>query len=415
MNSGDTAFVLLCAAMVCFMTPGLAFFYGGLVRKQNVLTIMMQNFISMGVVTTIWFICGFSLAFGTDVHGIIGNLQYAFLNGVGLQPSVLYGHTIPFLAFFAFQLMFAIITPALITGAFAERMSFKGYLLFLALWSIAVYIPIAHWVWGGGFLQKMGVIDFAGGLVVHESAGIAALASAIFIGKRHTALGESTLPHNVTYVALGTGILWFGWFAFNGGSALAANAVAAIAVVDTGIAGASAMLAWLCISWLCEKKPGFTGSLVGAIVGMAAVTPGSGFVQPWGAFLIGIMAAVVVYMVIRLWARNAFDDALDVFSAHGVGGVLGTLLAGVFAVKSVGGIAGLVDGNPMQILIQLGAVAIVGVYSFGVTFLLLKLINRFVPVRVSEAEENKGLDECLHGERAYEFTETIAATASHQK
>ncbi|HMM30842.1 MAG TPA: ammonium transporter [Clostridia bacterium] len=407
MNSGDTAFVLLCAAMVCFMTPGLAFFYGGLVRKQHVLTIMMQNFISMGVVTVIWFVCGFSLAFGSDVHGIIGNLQYAFLNGVGMQPSNLYGQTIPFLAFFAFQLMFAIITPALITGAFADRMSFKGYLLFVALWSIAVYIPIAHWVWGGGFLQQMGVVDFAGGLVVHESAGIAALASAIFIGKRHIAPGESTSPHNVTYVALGTGILWFGWFAFNGGSALAANAVAAVAVVNTGVAGASAMLAWLCLGWLSEKKPSFTGSLVGAIVGMAAVTPGSGFVQPWGAFLIGIAAAAVVYTVIRLWAKNVIDDALDVFGAHGVGGVLGTLLLGVFAVKGVGGVAGLVDGNTTQFFIQLGAVAIVGAYAFGVTFLLLKLINRFVPLRVPEAEERKGLDAYLHGESAYEFSETV--------
>ncbi len=415
MNSGDTAFVLLCAAMVCFMTPGLAFFYGGLVRKQHVLTIMMQNFISMGVVTVIWFVCGFSLAFGTDVHGIIGNLQYAFLNGVGMQPSTLYGQTIPFLAFFAFQLMFAIITPALITGAFADRMSFKGYLLFVALWSIAVYIPIAHWVWGGGFLQQMGVVDFAGGLVVHESAGVAALASAIFIGKRHIVPGESTSPHNATYVALGTGILWFGWFAFNGGSALAANAVAAVAVVNTGIAGASAMLTWLCIGWFLEKKPGVTGSLVGSIVGMAAVTPGSGFVQPWSALLIGIAAAAVVYMVIRLLKKSAVDDALDVFGAHGVGGVLGTLLLGVLAVKSVGGAAGLIDGNPMQFLIQLGAVAIVGVYSFGMTFLLLKLINRFVPVRVPEAEERKGLDGYLHGEAAYEFAGTVTQTDLHNK
>lgn len=419
-NAGDTGFILICAALVCLMTPGLAFFYGGLVRRKNVLTIMMQSFISMGVVTLIWVVCGFSLAFGSDVHGIIGNFQYAFLRGVGLAPSSVYGPTIPFVAFFVFQLMFAVITPALITGAFADRFSFKGYLVFLVVWSLLVYIPIVHWVWGGGFLQKLGVIDFAGGLTVHASAGIAALASAIFLGKRTIQPGESTAPHDITYVALGTGLLWFGWFGFNGGSALAANGTAAAAVTNTFIAGAAAMVAWLWISTVYEKHASLTAALTGAIAGCAVITPASGYVEPWAALIIGLAAGMVCYYAVRIHAKSGVDDALDVWSVHGVGGVLGTLLAGIFAVKSVGGASGLIDGNPRQFLVELLAVAIVLAYSFVLTFGMLKVINLFVPIRVSKEEEVRGLDLCLHGECAYGVPEetgasVAAASAGHGK
>ena len=262
-NTGDTALVLISAALVCLMTPGLAFFYGGLVRKKNVLTIMMQNFISMGVVTVIWVFGGFSLAFGKDIGGVIGNFQYFLLNGVGITPNPNYGSTIPFLAFFVYQEMFAVITPALITGAFADRVNFKSYLKFLVFWSILIYVPVSHWIWGGGFLAKMGVVDFAGGIVVHVTAGIAALASVIFVGKRKILPEENTAPHNIAFVALGTGLLWFGWFGFNGGSALAANGIAAIAFVNTDIAGSVAMVIWLIISWKHEKRPSLVGALTG--------------------------------------------------------------------------------------------------------------------------------------------------------
>jgi ammonium transporter, Amt family len=400
-NSGDTAFVLISAALVCLMTPGLAFFYGGLVRKKNVLTIMMQSFISMGIVTAIWFFGGFSLAFGQDVHGIIGTLQYAFLNGVGMDPSSTYGTTIPFITFFTYQQMFAIITPALITGAFADRVSFKSYLIFLVLWSLLVYIPFAHWIWGGGFLQKLGVVDFAGGMVVHVSAGVAALASVFFIGKRVMPASENSTPHNVTYVALGTGLLWFGWFGFNGGSALAANGVAAAAFVNTDIAGSIAMVTWLFISWIHEKRPSFVGALTGAVAGLATITPCAGFIPPWAAVIVGFLAGSVCYLAVQWRIHMDWDDALDVWGVHGVGGILGSILVGVFAVQSVGGVDGLIAGNPRQLFVQILAVAITAVYAFVVTYLLLKVINVFVPVRVSKEEEIRGLDESIHKEEAY--------------
>ncbi len=400
-NSGDTAFVLISAALVCLMTPGLAFFYGGLVRKKNVLTIMMQSFISMGIVTAIWFFGGFSLAFGQDVHGIIGTLQYAFLNGVGMDPSSTYGTTIPFITFFTYQQMFAIITPALITGAFADRVSFKSYLIFLVLWSLLIYIPFAHWIWGGGFLQKLGVVDFAGGMVVHVSAGVAALASVFFIGKRVMPASENSTPHNVTYVALGTGLLWFGWFGFNGGSALAANGVAAAAFVNTDIAGSIAMVTWLFISWIHEKRPSFVGALTGAVAGLATITPCAGFIEPWAAVIVGFLAGGVCYLAVQWRIHMDWDDALDVWGVHGVGGMLGSILVGVFAVQSIGGVDGLIAGNPRQLFIQILAVAITAVYAFVVTYLLLKVINVFVPVRVSKDEEIRGLDESIHKEEAY--------------
>lgn len=402
-NVGDTAFVLISAALVCLMTPGLAFFYGGLVRKKNVLTIMMQSFISMGIVTLIWIFGGFSLAFGPDIHGIIGNLQYFALKGVGMAPHSTYGPTIPFLTFFTYQEMFAIITPALITGAFADRINFKSYLKFLVVWSILIYIPLCHWIWGGGFLQKLGVVDFAGGIVVHVSAGIAALASVFFVGKRKILPGEKTTPHNIAFVALGTGLLWFGWFGFNGGSALSANGIAATAFINTDIAGSIAMVTWLLISWKLEKKPTLLGALTGAVAGLATITPAAGYVRPWAAVIIGILSAIVCYICVQIRIKLDWDDALDVWGVHGVGGILGSILVGVLAEPSVNGVSGLIFGDFHQFWIQLFAVILTGVYSFIVTFGILKILNKFESVRVSEEIEIEGLDSALHGESAYEF------------
>ena len=402
-NTGDTAFVLMSAALVCLMTPGLAFFYGGLVSRKNVLTIMMQSFISMGVVTAIWFIAGFSLTFGPDIGGWIGGLDYMFLKGVGMAPSTTYGPTIPFITFFTYQQMFAIITPALITGAFADRVNFKSYLIFLVFWSILVYIPFAHWIWGGGFLQKLGVVDFAGGIVVHVSAGMAALASVFFVGKRIPQTEEERAPHNITYVALGTGLLWFGWFGFNGGSALGANGIAAAAFVNTDIAGSIAMLTWLIISWVHEKRPSFLGALTGAVAGLATITPAAGFVEPWAAFVIGILAGAVCYFAVQLRLKKDWDDALDVWGVHGVGGILGSILVGIFAVKGVGGVSGLIEGNGHQLLVQILAVLLTGLYAYVVTYGILFVVNKFVPVRVPKDNEIHGLDASIHNEEAYKM------------
>jgi len=400
-NSGDTAFVLISSALICLMTPGLAFFYGGLVRRKNALTIMMQSFISMGVVAVVWFVCGFSLAFGKDVNGVIGSFQYVFLNGVGLAPNSTYGPTIPFIAFFLFQLMFAIITPALMTGAFADRLKFKSYLIFLVAWTLLVYAPAAHVIWGGGFLQKLGVADFAGGLAIHTTAGISALATVFFVGKRKLAPNEDTKPHNIPYVALGTGLLWFGWFGFNGGSALAANGTAAIACANTAIGGAFAMVTWFAFAWMRDKRPSFVEALTGAVAGLAAVTPAAGYVAPWAAAAIGLSAGVICNLAVMLRKKAGWDDALDVWGVHGVGGILGSILLGVFAQGAFGGVNGVIAGNPKQLWIQLLAVAITTVYSFVVTFILLKFINIFSVARVSEAVELKGLDETTFDEVAY--------------
>ncbi len=402
-DSAATAMVLISAALVFVMTPGLAFFYGGLVRRKNVLSIMMQSFMSMGVVTAIWVFGGFSLAFGKDIGGIIGDLRYFGLNGVGFAPGIVAGvqQNIPFLAFFIFQEMFAIITPALITGAFADRVSFKSYMIFLVIWSILVYIPLAHWTWGGGFLAQLGLVDFAGGIVVHMSAGFAALASVFIVGKRKIAKTEHVEPHNITYVALGTGLLWFGWFGFNGGSALAANGLTAIAFVNTDICASLAMITWLLISWIHEGKPSMVGALVGSVAGLVSITPGAGYVQPWAAAVIGVITAFVCYGAVQLRARFGWDDALDVWACHGVGGTLGTIVTGIFAASAVNGVSGLIEGNVHQFLVQLAAAAFVVVYSFGMTWIILKIQNHFSPVRVSDEVEVKGLDEGLFGETAY--------------
>ncbi|MGH2487345.1 MAG: ammonium transporter [Ktedonobacterales bacterium] len=402
LNTGDTSFILLSAALVLLMTPGLAFFYGGLVRHKNVLTIMMQSYVSMGVVTLLWVLFGFSLAYSGDHAGLIGDFRFAGLHDVGVAPSHLYAPTVPFLAFFLFQLMFAIITPALISGAFADRVSFRAYLIFLVLWSVLVYIPFVHWVWGGGFLAQWGVKDFAGGIVVHLSAGMAALASVFVVGKRRVTADEKFLPHNVPFVALGAGLLWFGWFGFNGGSALAANGVAAVAFVNTNSAAAAGMVMWLALTWWRENRPSVTGAMTGAVAGLATVTPAAGYVPPWAAIVIGLLAALVCYAAIQFRVRRDWDDALDVWGVHGVGGALGTILTGVFAFAAINGVNGLFAGNAHQLGVQFVGVAIAAVYSFAVTYLILKGINRFVPVRVSDAIEARGLDEILHGEPAYQ-------------
>src|SRR6266700_309302 len=364
-NAGDTAFVLVSAALVALMTPGLAFFYGGLVRRKNFLAIMMQSFISMGVVTTIWVLVGYSLAFSGDEGGIIGNLSWVGLRHVGEAPGP-WAPTIPAAAHFVFQEMFAIITPALITGAFADRVNFKRYLQFLVLWSLLVYVPLVHWIWGGGFLAKWGVLDFAGGMVVHTSAGFAALASVWVVGTRHFAPGERTLPHNVAFVALGTGLLWFGWFGFNAGSALAANGVAAQAFVNTDIAGSIAMCTWLAISWLRDGKPSLVGAFTGAVAGLACITPAAGYIPTWAAFFVGLLAGSICYMAVMLRDRLKWDDALDVWAAHGVGGLMGTILLGFFAYLSVNaaGANGLFAGHAKFFGIQVGAALFTAAYSF---------------------------------------------------
>ena len=413
-NAADTAFLLISAALVCLMTPGLAFFYGGLVRHKNVLTIMMQSYISMGVVTILWVLVGFSLAYSGDAFGLglIGNLREVGLQGVGLTPSPVYAPTVPFLAFFLFQLMFAIITPALISGAFADRVSFKAYLIFLVLWSLLVYIPFVHWVWGGGFLHQMGVVDFAGGIVVHLSAGMAALASVFVIGNRNLARGEKALPHNLPFMALGAGLLWFGWFGFNGGSELAANGVAAVAFVNTNTAAATGMVTWMALTWWREQKPSMSGALTGAVAGLATVTPAAGYVPPWAAVVIGLLAAVACYAAIQFRMRRDWDDALDVWGVHGIGGGLGTILTGVFAVAAINSVKGLIAGDWRQLGVQVLGVIIAGAYAFIVTFGLLKLINLITPVRVDAEAEARGLDDLLHGEAAYTEPSTVAATTT---
>jgi ammonium transporter, Amt family len=401
-NAGDTAFVLVSAALVAVMTPGLAFFYGGLVRRKNFLAIMMQSFISMGVVTAIWVTVGYSLAFSGDVGGIIGNLNWVGLRHVGELPGPWAPH-IPAAAHFVFQEMFAIITPALITGAFADRVHFKAYLKFLVAWSLLVYVPLVHWIWGGGFLAKWGALDFAGGMVVHASAGFAALASVWVVGARKFAPGERTMPHNVAFVALGTGLLWFGWFGFNGGSALAANGVAAQAFVNTDIAGSIAMCTWLFISWRRTGKPSLVGAFTGAVAGLACITPCAGYVPTWAAFVIGLAAGSVCYLAVMFRERRKWDDALDVWAAHGVGGLMGTILLGVFAFASVNaaGADGLAAGNAKFFGIQVASASLVAVYAFVVTWVILKVLNWFEPVRVPDTLELQGLDTEMDEQEAY--------------
>ena len=393
-------FMLIATSLVMLMTPGLAFFYGGLVGRKNVLTIMIQSFVSMGITTVLWFIVGYSMCF-SGTGGIIGNLQNAFLNGIDVN-SVFGNPQIPLYVFIAYQMMFAIITPALITGAFTNRVRFGAYLFFLVLWLLLVYFPMVHMVWGGGLLQKWGVLDFAGGIVVHNIAGMAALASVVFVGKR---LFPDKGPHSIPLVALGTGLLWFGWYGFNAGSELAVNGVTAVAFLNTDIAASFAAIVWLIVAWIIEKKPKFIGLLTGAVAGLATITPAAGYVTPASAVIIGCMAGVVCYFAVSLKNRLKLDDALDVWGVHGVGGFIGIILLGFFADLSVNaaGSNGLLLGNVNFFLKETAAVLFSSIYAFGMSFVMLWLINKFTPVKVSIQEEENGLDAALHGENAYEM------------
>ena len=404
-NSGDTAWVLTSTALVMLMTPGLALFYGGLVRRKNVLSTIMHSVFILALVSVTWVLFGFTLAFGKDVNGwgIIGGLDYIGLHGVGKEPLAQYAPNIPGSAYMAFQMMFAVITPALITGAFAERKRFKAFVLFSLLWTLLVYSPIAHWVWGeGGWLRNLGAIDFAGGTVVHISSGVAALVAALVLGPRVRRESERFEPHDVRLTVIGAGLLWFGWFGFNGGSALAADGTAANAFVVTNTAAGMAALTWITVSWLHKGTPSVVGAVAGGVAGLVAITPASGFVDPSAAIIIGFAAGATCYGAILLRERLKIDDALDVWAVHGVGGTLGAILTGVFAVAAVGGASGLIDGNAGQVGKQLVAVAATWIYSGLATFAILKVVDFFVGIRVEESEEEAGLDSSQHGEVAWQ-------------
>jgi ammonium transporter, Amt family len=398
LDTGNTSFMILCSSLVMLMTPGLAFFYGGLVGRRNVLAIMMQSFVSMGWTTVIWFVAGYSLCFSGDVGGVIGNLDMAFLKGVTLAtPSPTPG--IPLLVHVAYQMMFAIITPALITGAFANRVSFKAYMAFLTLWLFFVYFPFVHMIWGGGILQKWGVLDFAGGIVVHNTAGLAALASVLYVGRRRVQDGGA---HSVPLVALGTGLLWFGWYGFNAGSELKVDDITATAFLNTDIAASFAAVTWLFVEWWYAKKPHFVGLLTGAVAGLATITPAAGYVPIYASVVIGIAAGTVCYYAIQLKNRLHWDDALDVWGVHGMGGLLGIVLLGVFAGTAINqsGAQGLVHGTATFFAKQLAAGIGCSAYAFAFTYLMLKVIDKITPVRVG-AEAEEGLDAAMHGETAY--------------
>jgi Amt family ammonium transporter len=403
-NAGDTSFMLVSAALVMFMTPGLAFFYGGMVRSKNVLGTIMQSFVIIGLVTIIWVFYGYSLSFGPDVGHLIGNLQWLGLKGVGLEPNADYAGTIPHVTFMIYQAMFAIITPALITGAFAERMKFNAFLAFVVLWSTFVYMPIAHWVWGvGGWIRNLGALDFAGGTVVHISSGIAALAAALVLGKRRGFREEPMMPHNLPLTILGAGMLWFGWFGFNAGSALTAGALSSSAFVVTHIAAATAALVWVMVEWMHRGNPTTLGAASGCVAGLVAITPASGFVGPMAAILIGMGAGIFCYWAIVLKWKLGYDDSLDVVGVHGVGGTWGALATGLFAEKAINpaGANGLFFGNPSLLGVQAIAVIATIAYSFLVTLIILKVISVFFGLRVTEDEEETGLDLSQHSETGY--------------
>ncbi len=405
-DSGDTSWILISSALVMLMTPGLALFYGGMVRSKNVLGTIMQSFIALGVVTIQWVLYGYSLAFGPDIGHVIGSLSWVGLRGVGLNPYPDYSATIPHQAFMIFQMMFAVITPALITGAIAERFKFKTYLLFLILWTTFVYDPLAHWVWGvGGWIRNLGALDFAGGLVVHVSSGMAALVAALLIGKRKGYGDEPMPPHNLTLTLLGAALLWFGWFGFNGGSAVASGSLATSAFVVTHISTAAAALSWMIAEWAYRGNPTALGAASGAVAGLVAITPASGFVGPVSAIIIGLAAGALCYYAINLKSKLGYDDSLDVVGVHGVGGTWGALATGLFASKAINsaGTDGLFFGNPSLIGIQALSVVSTWVYSFVVTLIILKILDWTVGLRVTEEHEITGLDLSQHGETGYSF------------
>ncbi|MCX6274296.1 MAG: ammonium transporter [Bacteroidetes bacterium] len=401
-DTGTTGFMLLATSLVMLMTPGLAFFYGGLAGKRNILGIMMQSFVSMGITTIMWFACGYSLCFSGDtMGGIIGNLDKAFMQGVDLNSPFAGNTKLPEFVFMAYQMMFAIITPALITGAFVNRVTFKAYLIFLVLWQLLVYYPFAHMVWGGGLLAQWGVLDFAGGIVVHAIAGFAALASVIYVGHRRD---KQSPPNSIPLIAIGTGLLWFGWYGFNAGSALDVNAVTGLAFLNTDVAASFAAITWLIIEWRATKKPKFVGLLTGAVAGLATITPAAGYVSLPSAVIIGIASGIVCYMAVNLKNKMGWDDALDVWGVHGIGGCLGTILLGVFASKAMNGagVDGLMSGGTTFFIHQVIAVMGACIYAYLFTYGMLMLINKITRVKVSESEEDAGLDHSLHGEKAYD-------------
>jgi Amt family ammonium transporter len=399
-DTGNTGFMLVATSLVMLMTPGLAFFYGGLVGRKNVLSIMIQSFVSMGVTTILWYAVGFSLCFSGGEGGIIGNLDMAFLSGV--DPLTPFGDgQIPMLVFFAYQMMFAIITPALITGAFSNRVRFPAYLVFLVAWLLLVYFPFVHMIWGGGLLAEWGVLDFAGGIAVHNIAGMAALASVLFVGRRRIA---EKGPHSIPLVALGTGLLWFGWYGFNAGSELRVDSITALAFVNTDVAASFAAISWLFLEWTLVKKPKFVGLLTGAVAGLATITPAAAFVSTGSAAIIGICAGVVCYAAVSLKNKLHWDDALDVWGVHGVGGALGIIMLGLLASTAVNpsGADGLFFGGGDFFVKQLVAILVSSVYALVFTYVMLWIINKVFTVKTTEAEETT-LDESLHGESAYEY------------
>ncbi|MFZ3101749.1 MAG: ammonium transporter [Desulfitobacteriaceae bacterium] len=404
-DTGDTGFLILSAALVLLMTPGLALFYGGMVRKKNVLSTIMHSFIIMGLISLQWVLFGYTLSFGSDHGSIIGGLNWLGLNGVGQVPNADYAATIPALVFMAFQLMFAIITPALISGSVAERMRFPAFVLFILLWATLIYDPLAHWVWGvGGFLRTLGALDFAGGTVVHISSGFSGLVAAIILGKRKGHGKESMAPHHIPMTVLGAGLLWFGWFGFNAGSALGANGLAGLAFVTTNTSAAAAALAWVTVEWLHRGKPTVLGAASGAVAGLVAITPAAGFVTPLSSIVIGLVGGAICYFAVSvLKSKLKYDDALDAFGCHGIGGTWGALATGIFATKTINplGADGLLYGNPSQLGIQAIAVGTTIVFAVVGTFIILKVVGLVTKLRATEEEETTGLDLSMHGEQAY--------------
>ncbi|WP_445475360.1 ammonium transporter [Methanococcoides methylutens] len=401
-DTGVIGFMLISTGLVMLMTPGLAFFYGGLAGKRNIVGIMMQTFLSLGITTILWFIIGYSLCFSGGEGGIIGNLDKMFLNGVTIDTAFSGNGIIPELVFVSYQMMFAIITPALITGAFVNRVTFKAYVVFLVLWQIFVYYPFVHMVWGGGLLSTLGVLDFAGGIAVHTAAGFAALASVFYVGSRKD---RKSNPNSLPLVAIGTALLWFGWFGFNAGSELNLDGITVLAFINTDISASFAAITWLILEWKNEGQPKFVGLLTGSVAGLATITPAAGYVSIPVAAIIGICAGIGCYYAISIKNRFGWDDALDVWGVHGMGGVIGTILLGVFASAAINpaGADGLIYGGTTFFIIQVVAVAGTAIYAFVFTYIMLKIIDIITPVKVSEEHEYMGLDKAIHGENAYDY------------
>jgi len=404
MDTGSTGFMLLATSLVMLMTPALAFFYGGLATKRNILGIMIQSFASLGWTTVLWVTFGYSLCFSGGEGGLMGNLDKAFLAGIGMDSMYAGNHKIPEFVFIAYQMMFAIITPALITGAFVNRVSFKAYMIFLTVWQILVYYPFVHMVWGGGLLAEWGVLDFAGGIVVHATAGFAALASVFYVGKRYN---KNSTPNSIPLVAIGSGLLWFGWYGFNAGSELQVDGVTSLAFLNTDIAASFATMAWVAIEWIREGKPKLLGLLTGSIAGLATITPCAGYVPLWASPIIGTAAGIACYLAVQLKNRMKWDDALDVWGVHGIGGFIGTILLGVFAYAGTNAItgqtySGLIYGDTSFFMKEVITVVAASAYAFIFTYIMLILINYITKVRVSEEDEMLGLDTALHGEKAYD-------------